>query len=310
MGHTAKSLRTRIVFLAGLLLASYPLLPNLDAREQQAGGATVNQAPRMINQPTDPALRGFRWREVGPTAQGGRIDDLAYDEKDPYRFFVGFAVAGIWRTLNNGTTFDSIFDTYGTGTIGDLALAPSDPNILYVGTGEANNRQSSSFGNGVWRSSNAMAPNAADVKFEYIGLRETQSIARMLVHPKDPNTVWVAAMGHLYGPNPERGVFMTTDGGKTWNKTLYITPNTGATELVMDPSNPMNLWAATYERQRTALGLRGRRPGQRHPPEHRRRQDVAPGDRQWASPRHAGPRWHGHLPIAAERDVRADRSRA
>jgi hypothetical protein len=259
--RTAKRSRTRLLFLVGLLLASYPLLPDLIAVGQQGGGATVNPASRMINQPTDPALRGFRWREIGPTGQGGRIDDYAFDEKDPYRYFVGFAVAGVWRTLNNGTTFDSIFETYGTGTIGDLALAPSDPNILYVGTGEANNRQSSSFGNGVWKSTNAMAPNAAEVKFEYVGLRETQSIARMIVHPKDPNTVWVAAAGHLYGPNAERGIFMTTDGGKTWNKTLFLTADTGGTDLIIDPSNPMNLWAAMYEHRRTAWGYAGGGPG-------------------------------------------------
>jgi hypothetical protein len=261
MRDTVRTLRGRLLFLAGLALASYPLVSERLAVQAQGGQATANPAPRMINVPTDPALQGFRWREVGPTAQGSRIDDFAYDEKDPYRFFVGYSNAGIWRTLNNATTFDSIFDTYGTASIGDLALAPSDPNILYVGTGEANNRQSSTFGNGVWKTTNAMDPDPAKVTFENIGLRDTQSIARMLVHPKDPNIVWVAAMGHLYGPNPERGVFMTTDGGKTWNKTLYITPNTGATELAIDPSNPMNLWAATYERQRTAWGFAGGGPG-------------------------------------------------
>ena len=261
MRHTTRRLRGRLLFLAGLLLAGSPLASNLLAVEDQGGQATPAQAPRLINKPTDPALQGFRWREIGPTGQGGRIDDFAFDEKDPYRYFVGFAVAGVWRTLNNGTTFDSIFETYGTGTIGDLALAPSDPNVLYVGTGEANNRQSATFGNGVWKSTNAMATNAADVKFEYVGLRETQSIARMIVHPKDPNIVWVAAAGHLYGPNPERGIFMTTDGGKTWTKTLYISPDTGGTDLIIDPSNPMNLWAAMYEHRRTAWGYAGGGPG-------------------------------------------------
>ena len=118
-------------------LGSDPLVERHGARSRQAG-----RRPRpMINAPTDPALQGFRWRDIGPVGQGGRIDDFAVDEKNPSTYYIGFAVSGVWKTMNNGTTFEPIFDTYGTGSIGDLALAPSDPNILYVGTGEANNRQ-------------------------------------------------------------------------------------------------------------------------------------------------------------------------
>src|SRR4029453_316655 len=141
------------------------------------------------------------------------------------------------------------------------ALAPSDPNVLYVGTGEANNRQTSSPGNGIWKSDNAATANPSDIQFENVGLRDSQSIARILVHPRDPNIVWVAAAGHLHGPNAERGVFMTTDGGKTWTKTLYVNADTGATELAIDPSNPTNLWAAMYEHRRTAWGYVGGGPG-------------------------------------------------
>jgi hypothetical protein len=260
MSHPLKRLPSRIVFLAGLILAGSPFAADLFAR-QGFGGQDQGPPRPMINLPDNPALRGFKWREIGPVGQGARIDDYAVDEKLPSRFFVGFAVSGIARTVNNGTTFDMIFETYGAGTIGDLALAPSDPNILYVGTGEANNRQSSSYGNGVWKSTNAMAANAADVKFENIGLKDSQAIARMIVHPKDPNIVWVAVMGHLYGPNDERGVFMTTDGGKNWTKTLFVTRDTGATDLIIDPSNPMNLWATMYERQRSAWGFVGGGPG-------------------------------------------------
>ncbi len=208
-----------------------------------------------INVPDDPLLRGFRWRSIGPAGQGGRIDDLAVDERNPSTYYIGFAVSGVWKTINNGTTFEPIFDTYGVSSIGDLALAPSDSTILYVGTGEANNRQTSSPGNGIWKSTDAGA------HFTNIGLRDSQSIARILVHPKDPNTVWVAAAGHLFGPNPERGIFMTTDGGRTWTKTLFVNNDTGATELVMDPGNPMNLWAAMYEHRRTAWGYVGGGPG-------------------------------------------------
>src|SRR6185295_10939472 len=200
-----------------------------------AQGATP-QAPRpSVNKATDPMLQGFRWRSIGPVAQGARIDDFAVDEKNPSTYYIGFAVSGIYKTVNNGTTFEPIFQTYGAASIADLALAPSDPNILYVATGEANNRQTTSYGDGMYKSTDA------GKTFTNIGLGSSQSLGRTIVHPKDPNTVWVAVSGHLYGPHPDRGVYMTTDGGKTWQKTLYFGPNVGATELIIDPSNPMNL---------------------------------------------------------------------
>lgn len=246
------------LFLAGVLALTLPVVVHLTA---QGGPPPAAPPAKIINLPDDPMLQGFRWRSIGPTGQGGRIDDFAVDDKNPYTYFIGFAVSGVWRTTNNGTTFAPIFDTYGVSSIGDLALAPSDPNTLYVGTGEANNRQTSSIGNGLWKSTNAAAAKPEDIKFENVGLRDSQSIARIVVHPKDPNMLWVAVGGHLFGPNPERGVFMSTDGGKTWNKTLYVNPDTGASDLVIDPSNPMTLWATMYERQRTAWGFAGGGPG-------------------------------------------------
>ncbi len=167
--------------VVGVLVASAALV--VDVTAQGPGGGAPERP--TINVPTDPALQGFTWRSIGPVGQGARIDDYAVDEKKPSRFFIGYAVSGVWRTMNNATTFDPIFDTYGTGTIGDLALAPSDPNVLYVGTGEANNRQSASFGKGVFKSTNAMAP-ADQVKFEYVGLKETQSIGRIDRAPDQP----------------------------------------------------------------------------------------------------------------------------
>ncbi len=261
MSYRRTRFSSRLLFLAGLALLTSPFVSQLVARQAGSAQGSAGGARPVINVPQHPALKGFKWREIGPVGQGVRVNDFAVDERNPYRYFIGFAVNGIYRTMNNGTTFDSIFETYGGGTIGDLTLAPSDPNILYVGSGEANNRQSSSYGNGVWKSTNAMAANAADITFTNIGLKDTQAIARVIVHPKDPNIVWVAAMGHLYGPNDERGVFMTTDGGKSWNKTLFVTRDVGATELMIDPTNPNVLWAAMYERQRTAWGFVGGGPG-------------------------------------------------
>jgi len=243
--------RGRLLVVAGFALVVSPFVANLPARQGGGGQGAGQATPRLINSDNlDPRLQGFRWRSIGPTGQGGRIDDLAVDEKNPSTYYIGYAVSGLWKTVNNGTTFEPLFDEIGH-SIGDVALAPSNADIIYVGTGEPNNRQSSSFGQGMYKSTDA------GKTFTHIGLTETQSIARVLVHPKNPDIVWVAAVGHLFGPNPERGVFMTADGGKTWNKTLFVNQDVGATELTMDPSNPNRLMAATYERRRTSWGFVG-----------------------------------------------------
>ncbi len=232
---------------AGLILPATAFSQR--ARATQA--VAVEAPPKIINQPDNPLLNGFRWRSIGPVGPGGRVDDFAVDEKNPSTYYVGFAVGGVMKTVNNGNTFEHVFDTYGASSIADITLAPSDPNILYVATGEANNRQTTSYGDGMYKSTDA------GKTFTNIGLRNAQTLGRVIVHPHDPNIVWVAAGGHLYGPNPERGVFMTTDGGKSWTKSLYLDEYTGATELAIDPTNPMVLWAAMYQHQRTAWGYNG-----------------------------------------------------
>ncbi|MFI5177344.1 MAG: WD40/YVTN/BNR-like repeat-containing protein, partial [Vicinamibacterales bacterium] len=239
------------VLLGGLCALSSVVAVDL-AAQGRGGGPPPRE---LFNKPTDPMLQGFRWRSIGPVGQGARIDDFAVDEKNPSTFYIGYAVSGVYKTVNNGTTFEPIFQTYGVASIGDLALAPSDPNILYVGTGESNNRQTTTFGNGLWKSTDA------GKTFINVGLADSQAISRIIVHPKNPDIVWVAVGGHLFGPNPERGVFMTTDGGKTWTKPLFINDDTGATELIIDPANPMILWAAMYERRRAAWGFVGGGPG-------------------------------------------------
>lgn len=228
--------------------------PPSQARAGQAPARQAREQAPIVNQSDDPILRTFRWRSIGPASMGGRIDDIEAVESDPSTFYVGFATGGIWKTTNNGTTFTPIFDTYPVSSIGDIAIAPSNPNIIYVGTGEPNNRQSSSFGNGMYKSTDG------GKTFTQIGLAETQSIARVVVHPRNPDVVYVAAVGHLFGPNEDRGLYKTTDGGKTWTKSKYIDANTGFTDIVMDPGSPDTLYAASYQRRRTPWGFNGGGP--------------------------------------------------
>ncbi|MGD2070399.1 MAG: hypothetical protein PVI57_17115, partial [Gemmatimonadota bacterium] len=201
------------------------------------------------------ATRALEFRELGPTIMGGRIADLAVDESDVSTFYVGTATGGVWKTTNAGITFEQVFRDESTASVGDVTLAPSNPNVVWVGTGEPQNRQSSPWGDGVFRSTDAGRT------WEHLGLEDTHHIARIQVHPDDPDVAYVAAVGHLWGPNPERGVFRTTDGGRTWDKVLYVDENTGAIDLAMDPDDPRTLFAATYQRRRRAWGFNGGGPG-------------------------------------------------
>ncbi len=262
-----RALRSTLLvgLVAGLAVAS---LTALQAQTPQAQPPAARQAaaapaqavtppapPPATNQSDDPLLKTFKWRSIGPASMGGRIDDFAVVEGNPSTFYIGFATGGIFKTVNNGTTFTPIFDTYPTSSIGDIAVAPSDPNIIYVGTGEPNNRQSSSFGDGIYKSTDA------GKTFTNVGLKETQSIARIVVHPSNPNIAYVAVIGHLFGPNKERGLYKTIDGGKTWTNTKFIDEDTGFTDVVMDPKNPELLFAASYQRRRTPHGFNGGGPG-------------------------------------------------
>src|SRR5262249_17729969 len=147
-------------------------------RASQAQGQAAVGPTRAINQTDDPLLRSFRFRSIGPASMGGRIDDIAVSETDPNIIYVGYAVAGVFKSENNGVSFEPVFETYGTASIGDIAIHPRDPNIVYVGTGEANNRQTSSFGDGIYKTTDG------GKTFTNIGLKETQTIARIRMNPK------------------------------------------------------------------------------------------------------------------------------
>ncbi len=222
---------------------------------QFPGATPAAPPPPAVNQSDDPLLKNFRWRAIGPASMGGRIDDFAVVESNPYIIYIALATGGVWKTTNNGTTWEPIFDTYSSASIGGIAVCQSDPNIVWVGAGEANNRQSSSFGDGIYKSTDA------GKTFTNMGLKDTQTIARIVIDPKDPNVVYVAVLGHLFGPNPERGIYKTSDGGKTWTNVKFINEDTGFTDLVMDPSDNKTLYASSYQRRRTPWGFNGGGPG-------------------------------------------------
>ncbi|HJR61904.1 MAG TPA: hypothetical protein VJ813_21020, partial [Vicinamibacterales bacterium] len=241
----------RFVRLA-LPLLVIPLLA-VTVTPQQGGNPP--QQEQVINAPDDPILAPFRFRSIGPASMGGRIDDVDVALSDPNIIYVGYAVGGLWKSENNGTTWTPVFDTYTTASIGDIAIHPTNADIVYVGTGEANNRQTSSFGDGIYKTTDG------GKTFQHIGLRETQTIAKVVIDPKSPDTVYVAALGHLFGPNPDRGIYKTTDGGKNWNKVKFVDDDTGFTDLAIDPSDSNILYAASYQRRRSGCCFNGGGPG-------------------------------------------------
>ena len=219
------------------------------------GRGPVEPPVPPANASSDPLLRGFEFRSIGPATMMGRIDDIAGAEKDPMLIYVGFATGGLWKSTDGGNHWKSQFDNMPNESVGAIAIAPSDPNVVYAGTGESNNRQSSSIGDGVWGTTDG------GKTWNHLGLEDSQSIGRIVVDPTNPNVVYVAAMGHLFGPNAERGLFKSVDGGKTWKKSKYIDTNTGFTDVAIDPVNPKILYAASNQRLRTWWGYNGGGPG-------------------------------------------------
>jgi photosystem II stability/assembly factor-like uncharacterized protein len=204
-------------------------------------------------------LEAFTYRNLGPFRMGARVADIAVPTRPAkehlYTFYVAFWTGGLWKTTNNGTTFDPVFDNQGKFAIGDVTVAPSNANIVWVGTGDAFTSRSSYAGDGVYKSTDGAKT------WTNMGLHDSHHIARILVHPSNPDIVYVAAMGHLYSDNAERGVFRTTNGGRTWEKVLYVNERVGVIDLVMDPRNPSALYAATYEKQRLPWQMVNGGPG-------------------------------------------------
>src|SRR5439155_5955112 len=191
-------------------------------------------------QTPDPALySALRWRHVGPF-RGGRTVGAAGVIQQPNVFYIGVNNGGVWKTTDYGLTWTPIFDDQPTQSIGTVAVAPSDPNVVYVGSGEGLQRPDLSVGDGIYKSTDAGRT------WTHLGLGEARQIGTLIVDPRDPNRVFVAALGHPYGPNGERGVFRSVDGGRTWQRVLYKDENTGAIDVAFDPANAQIVYAALW----------------------------------------------------------------
>lgn len=232
-----------LIFLLTVSSSSYSQNPTL-ANERAKG--TEMRSKLTSNS----YAGGLHFTNIGPTVMSGRVVDLDVNPADPKEFYVAYASGGLWHTSNFGNSYDPVFDQQSVMTIGDIAVDWTTKTI-WLGSGESNSSRSSYAGNGIYKSDDG------GKTWQHLGLNETHHIGRVVLHPADKNIAWVAAVGHLYSNNAERGVYKTSDGGKTWAKTLYVNDSTGAIDLTIDPSNPDILYAAMWERDRKAWNFKG-----------------------------------------------------
>ena len=230
------------LFTIAALFCTLFVQAQIKATSAQERLKTIDQRKQLLSRST---LNETSFRNIGPSVMSGRVVDIEVNPQDPTEFYVAYASGGLWHTQNNGQSFAPIFDSVDVLTIGDIAVNWQNRHI-WVGTGEVNSSRSTYAGLGVYRSSN----NGKN--WEYLGLPESHHIGKIQLSAKDPNTAWVAVLGHLYSESKERGIYKTTDAGKTWNQTLASDANTGAVDLDMDPSNEQVLYAAMWYRTRTA----------------------------------------------------------
>ena len=208
-----------------------------------------------VQQPPANPLDSLYFRQIGPAVMSGRVADLAVYEADPSIYYVGTAHSGVWKTTNNGTTFEAQFQDQGLMSIGDVTVSQQNPDLVWIGTGESSNRQSTSWGNGVYKSTDGGAT------WTHMGLADSKHINRIVIDPTNNDRVFVSALGSLWGPGGDRGIYRTTDGGRTWTAVLTVDEDTGGDDLVMHPTNPQVLYATTYQRRRTACCFNGGGPG-------------------------------------------------
>ncbi|MEJ2494273.1 MAG: hypothetical protein P8Y79_08090 [Ignavibacteriaceae bacterium] len=189
-------------------------------------------------------FNGLKFRLIGPAATSGRVTDFAVNPNNIHEFYVAVACGNVWKTTNSGTTWEPVFDNYGSFSIGCVTLDPNNSNVVYIGTGENNSQRSVSWGDGIYRSEDG------GKSFKNIGLKTSEHIGKILVDPRDSKVIYVAAQGPLWGPGGQRGLYKSTDYGTKWDSVLYISENTGVNDVVMDPRNPDILYASSYQRRR------------------------------------------------------------
>jgi len=269
----------RLLFIAAVTLASFNLLaqssqeqkPDKDADKNQAAGAAASGSKKNSAQgekkndqkkkeepkkeeEKKPGMNaetfsGLTFRSIGPGVESGRVMSIGVNPKKPSEFYVGVASGGVWKTVNDGTTWTPVFEKEGSSSIGWVTLDPNDPSVVWVGAGESNSQRSVGYGDGIYRSDDG------GKNWKNLGLKKSEHIGRVVIDPRDSKVVYVAAAGPLWGPGGDRGLFKTTDGGKTWKAVLTISENTGVNDVVMDPSNPDILYASAYQRRRHVFTL-------------------------------------------------------
>ena len=222
-----------VILLAVLITSTYVFAQNDDEEEDK------DKDPYSSS-----TFNGLKFRLLGPAITSGRITDFAVNPNNYHEFYAAVASGNVWKTTNSGTTWKPIFDKYDSYSIGCVTLDPNNPHVVYVGTGENNSQRSVSWGDGIYRSEDG------GKSFKNIGLKKSEHIAKILVDPRDSKVIYVAAQGPLWGPGGQRGLYKSTDYGATWDSVLYISENTGVTDVVMDPRNPDVLYAASYQRRR------------------------------------------------------------
>lgn len=237
-------MKTKLIFLIACVFATAVVL-NAQRRSTQA----------VTPQITSEILNGFKFRSIGPSFMSGRISDIVIHPENENVWYVTVGSGNIWKTENAGTTWTPIFDDQGSYSIGCIAMDPSNPDILWVGTGENVGGRHVAYGDGIYRSEDG------GVSWKNMGLKESNHISKIIVHPDNSEVLWVAAQGPLWSKGGDRGVYKTTDAGKTWKKVLGEEVWTGATDLLIDPRNPNTLYAATWQRHRTVAGYMGGGPG-------------------------------------------------
>src|SRR3954454_7507183 len=225
----------RLPALVGFLFAVFISPPSV-----QSAGSPTPTPPGTID---ERLFNGMRWRQVGPF-RGGRALAIEGVVGEPDTYYFGAVAGGVWKTTDGGANWTPLFDKAPISSVGALAVAPSDHNVVYVGTGEAAIRGNTTYGTGVFKSIDAGRT------WKNIGLKDTRHIGALIVDPKNPDIVLVAALGHIFGPNPERGIFRTADGGKTWNRVLFKDQDTGGIDVVFDPQNSNIFYAALWQARR------------------------------------------------------------